>query len=493
MIIEKNKKMANKCLSVIFIIVNILFAMPSIFYYIEHKTILKFEPYFKFLLNDSIYRGEQTIIYIVILAILTILYFLIIKNRKEIFENIKKLFIFIAIVAIIFIAVIPFTCSDVFYYLGVGRLDSQYHQNPYYTTIKEFVDSGDNNKYLEQDTVLEQGYINDWSDSTVVYGPIWTIICKFVASFSFGNIDIGLLVFKLVNVMIHLLNCYLIYKISNKKIFTLLYGINPFILIEGIACVHNDMFMILFMLLSLYFLVKKKNLILSIVFLAIATAIKYFTIILLPFIIIYYFRNEKPSIRFLKCIRYGMLFFVVLIIPYLLYIRDWQVFSGLFIQQEKLAKSFYIIITEYFNNIPGLPGKINKFLLECFTIVYFFTCVILLNKKEIKFRKEIQIANYFIMAFLFLLITNFQPWYIMWLFPCLIWQKAEDIKLIIQISLISQFANSVFLTYGEGWRYGTPFTFCMITGVLISIIYNTRMKQNYLKRKIEIDDKRQSK
>ena len=161
MIIEKNKKMANKCLSVIFIIVNILFAMPSIFYYIEHKTILKFEPYFKFLLNDSIYRGEQTIIYIVILAILTILYFLIIKNRKEIFENIKKLFIFIAIVAIIFIAVIPFTCSDVFYYLGVGRLDSKYHQNPYYTTIKEFVDSGDNNKYLEQDTVLEQGYIND--------------------------------------------------------------------------------------------------------------------------------------------------------------------------------------------------------------------------------------------------------------------------------------------------------------------------------------------
>ena len=52
MIIEKNKKMANKCLSVIFIIVNILFAMPSIFYYIEHKTILKFEKKF----NEQIYN-----------------------------------------------------------------------------------------------------------------------------------------------------------------------------------------------------------------------------------------------------------------------------------------------------------------------------------------------------------------------------------------------------------------------------------------------------
>ena len=465
----------NKVILGLFIISSLIFAMPSIFYYIEHKTIFKFEPYFKFLLNDYIDRVEQTIIYIVILLILTILYFLIIKKRKEIFENNKKIFIFIAIIAIIFIAVVPFTCSDVFYYLGVGRIDSKYQQNPYYTTIKEFVESEDNNKYLEQDTVLEQGYINDWADSTVVYGPVWALICKIIAGFSFGNIDIGLFVFKIVNVIIHLLNCYLIYKISNKKIFTLLYGINPFILIEGIACVHNDMFMILFILLAFYFLVKKKNLLLSVTFLAIATAIKYFAIIILPFIIIYYFRKEKPTIRFFKCIQYGMLFIGILALCYLLYIRDFQVFSGLFIQQEKLAKSFYIIILEYFKNIT--PKKVNGILLKCFVIIYFFSCIVLLNKKDIKFRKEIQKANYFIIAFLFLLITNFQPWYIMWLFPCLIWQKAEDIKLIIQVSLASQFANSIFLIYGEGWKYGTPFTFIMVTIMLILVLYNTRVKK----------------
>lgn len=465
----------NKVIAGLFLISSLIFAIPSIFYYIEHKTIFKFEPYFKFLLNDSIDRVGQTIIYIVILLILTILYFLIIKKRKEIFENKKKLFIFIAIIAIIFIAVVPFTCSDVFYYLGVGRIDSKYQQNPYYTTIKDFVESNDNSKYLEQDTVLEQGYINDWADSTVVYGPIWALICKIISGFSFGNIDIGLFLFKIVNVIIHLLNCYLIYKISNKKIFTLLYGINPFILIEGIACVHNDMFMILFILLSFYFLIKKKNLLLSVIFLSIAIAIKYFAIILLPFIIIYYFRKEKPTIRFLKCIQYGMLFLGILALCYLFYIRDFQVFSGLFIQQEKLAKSFYIIILEYFDNIT--PQKINRILLMCFVIIYFFSCIILLNKKEIKFRKEIQKANYFIIAFLFLLITNFQPWYIMWLFPCIIWQKAEDIKLIIQVSLASQFGNSIFLIYGEGWRYGTPFTFTMVTIMLILVLYNTRVKE----------------
>lgn len=471
----KNKKV-GKFILVFYVIASMAFALPSIFYYIENKTILKFKPYFKFLLNDFIDRGEQTLLYIIILSVLTILYFLILKNRKEIFEDSKKIFLFIAIVSIIFLIVIPFTCSDVFYYLGVGRIDSKYHQNPYYTTIKDFVENNDNSKYLEEDTVLLQGYINYWADSTVVYGPIWALICKIVASFSFGNIDIGLTVFKLINVLIHLLNCYLIYKISNKKIFTLIYGLNPFILIEGIACVHNDMFMILFMLLSLYCLLKRKNLFLSVVFLAIATAIKYFAIILLPFIIIYYFRKEKPSVRLLRCIEYGIIFLFTIGVCYLLYIKDFQVFSGLFTQQGKFAKSFYIIILEYFNNYRENTKIVNGMLLESFIIIYFFTCITLLNKNEIKLRKEFQKANYFIMAFLFLLITNFQPWYIMWLFPCLMWQKADDIKLIVCISIISQFANSVFLQYGEGWRYGTPFIFILWLSTCISKIIIDRYR-----------------
>ncbi len=115
-------------------------------------------------------------------------------------------------------------------------------------------------------------------------------------------------------------------------------------------------------------------------------------------------------------------------------------------------------------------------LLRSFTIIYFFTCVILLNKKEIKLREEMRKANYFIMAFLFLLITNFQPWYIMWLFPLLMWQKAETIRWIPQIAIISQFANSIFLTYGEGWQNGIPFTFVLVVGSLGIWIVNEKIK-----------------
>lgn len=306
------------------------------------------------------------------------------------------------------------------------------------------------------------------------------MICSLIAGVSFGNINIALLVFKLVNVLVHLCNCYLIDKISHKKIFTLLYGLNPFILIEGIACVHNDMFVALFILAALYFLTKKKNLVVTIVFLAMATAIKYFAIILLPFVIIYYFREEKPFKRLLRCIQYGCVFLIALTIPYLLYVQDAQVLNGLFIQQDKLAKSFYLFVIEYFREPTILVEEMNHFLLKIFTIVYFFTCLILLNKKQIRLRDEMKKANYFIMAFLFLLITNFQPWYIIWLFPLLIWQRAENIKWIPQIAIISEFANSIFLTYGEEWTNGIPFVFVLYVGSLGIWIVNAKTKNKLL-------------
>ena len=461
----------------LFIIFSILYAIPSIIYYAINKTVLNFTEEFKFLLHNT-NRTEQAIIYLIILIGLTILYFLIIKNREKIFKNVKRMYLFITVTAIMYVVVIPFMSSDVFYYLGIGRLNSKYHQNPYYTTIAEFVENEGNEELLQKDTVLQKGKQNVWSDTTVVYGPVWTFICSIFGAMSFGNVDVGLLLFKIMAVLLHILNCYLIYKITKKKIFVLIYGLNPFILLEGIASVHNDLYIITFVLGALYFLINKKKLLLSLVFLALATAIKYFTILLLPFIIIYYFRDKKPLERLKYCFIYGIIFFILVGITYILYVQDWTVLMGIFTQQEKFAKNFYIILMEYFGTIPDLPVTLNRTLLICFVIVYFFTCLILLNKKKITLKAEMSSCEKFLIAFLFLLITNFQPWYIMWLFPLLMWQKPEHLRLIVQVSIISQLANTIFLINGEGWRNGTPYTFFMLLGICICLVINNKRRQN---------------
>ena len=191
--LKENEKL-NKIIKILFIITAIMFAVPSIIYLIQNGTVLNFTKEFEFLLNDSD-TLKQTAVYMLILLSMTILYFLIIKRREKIFKNTKRMFIFIAIIAIIFIAVVPFTSSDVFYYLGIGRINSTYSQNPYYTTIMDFVESGDNAKFLENDTVLLKGYRNFWTDTTVVYGPVWTLTCRIIAGMSFGNIDFRIITF----------------------------------------------------------------------------------------------------------------------------------------------------------------------------------------------------------------------------------------------------------------------------------------------------------
>ena len=193
-------------LKLLFIISSILFIIPSLRYFAKFGTVYKFDNWFKFMLDNS-NREMQTLWYIIILALITIFYILIIKNRNKIFKNIKNILIYIALIGTIYVFTIPFMCSDVFYYLGVGRIDQEYNQNPYYSTIKEYVENNQNEK-LEKDTVLMQGNLNDWADTTVVYGPIWQLVCKGIALLSFGNIDIGLLVFKIINLIIKIIFSY---------------------------------------------------------------------------------------------------------------------------------------------------------------------------------------------------------------------------------------------------------------------------------------------
>ena len=120
----------------------------------------------------------------------------------------------------------PWTSSDIFYYMGVGELDGVYAQNPYYTTVKDYYEENIENI---NDEILEKGAENGWSDTTVVYGPVAQLIFKLCSSISFKNIDFCLFVYKLVNLILLIASTYLIYKITNKKRFSLIFGLSPFI------------------------------------------------------------------------------------------------------------------------------------------------------------------------------------------------------------------------------------------------------------------------
>ena len=369
--------MKNKQTKLLFIILIILFVIPSIIYLIQNKTFLGFEIYYNFFINERISKNISTIIYLILFVSLTVIYLKII-NKKDMFKDIKEILKYVAISAGIFGIMLPWTSSDIFYYMGVGELDSIYKQNPYYVTMEEYYEQNEKNI---DDEILEQGAMNFWAPTTVVYGPVAQIIFKVCAFISIKNADICIVVFKLVNLGIHLINCYLMYKITSKKKFAIIYGINPYILLEFIAQVHNDIIIVFFVLLTLYFLIKKKNILLSILFLALATGIKYFTVLLLPIIILYHFREEKNVCKkFLKCIQYGLIFLVILGLEYIPYFKNIGVLLAMLPQTERYSKSIYVVLA-IIN--PHLMNIVKEIFIVTFLFLYISFCFEFLLKKKI--------------------------------------------------------------------------------------------------------------
>lgn len=466
-------------IKILYIVASFLFAIPSIIYIIKNKTIYKFYYVWTWLFRRPQNFAENIInafLFTMIFSIIFLLYICIIKNYKKMFNNKKQIMTLIILVSIIFTLIIPYTSTDVYSYIANGWSNSKYQENPYYKSVEQI------EKEYQVNDIMFNKVARCWRNETVVYGPFWTFICKILTSLSFGNIDIALFIFKMVNLFLHILNCIVIWKITKRKNFVLLYGLNPFILFEALANVHNDIFIIFFLLIAIYFAINKKNIFIAIAFIALATAIKYLAILALPFILLYCLRDKKISLKIGYCILYGIEFLLILFLIYLLYIKDISILSGLFIQQNKYNRSIMLIINNFTN--ANITNIIKNSIFIAFIIYYAYVSIkMLLIKNSKLFSTFIRKYNLILFLFIFVIITNFNPWYIMWMYSTIFWLRNKDIDIIINLSYSSQIANIFsFALYSEEQILGIPYLIIMMTTTLILTII--QRKSSILKEKI---------
>ena len=466
-----NQEKKIKLPIIIFFVTSIVFALPSILYLLQNKTVYKFYYVWTYLFRMPETSNEKminAILFFVLLTILFLIYVLIAKKYKQIFKSKKQIIISIVVVSILFAIVIPYTSTDVYSYIANGWSASHYGENPYYVSTGEIVDTTGQNEPMFNKVA------NCWRYETVVYGPLWTAICTVLSWLSLGNIDWALLIFKMANLLVHLCNCLLIYKITKKNLFVILYGLNPFILFEALSNVHNDIFIILFILLAIYFTIRKKNLFIAVAFVALATAIKYLAILILPFIVLYYVRKKDIKDRIKYCIICGIEYIAIIAIIYLIYMKDLSVFAGLFMQQGKYNRSVFYILYEYLGE--GKVQIIQNVSLGLFAIYYGYVCIKLLLQKEIKFSISIRKYNVILLIFTFILITNFNPWYIMWLYPTMFWLKSKSQETISALSYSSQIANfASFALWSEEAWLGIPYLLIIIVGTGIIKLMNSKI------------------
>ena len=145
--------MKNKLIKIFFVILSIALVIPSLIYIIKNGTVSGFDTYFNFFIGDTINKKISTIVYLILFISMTILYFRIIK-KDFIFKDIKGVLKYVTLAGSVFVIMLPWTSSDIFYYMGVGELDSVYKQNPYYISMQEY--SMNEPQAIENDEIFKQ-------------------------------------------------------------------------------------------------------------------------------------------------------------------------------------------------------------------------------------------------------------------------------------------------------------------------------------------------
>ena len=294
-----------------------------------------------------------------------------------------------------------------------------------------------------------------WKNETMICGPLWTLICSALTALSFGNVTIALFLFKLVNLSMHLLSCFMIHKITKKKMLVLLYALNPIILLKGLMDVHNEIFMITLILFAIYYTIRKKNLWLAVLFLALATAIKYFAILLLPFLVLYLLREKTIGKRIEYCILARVEFLGILCLLYFIYFQDFSFLNVFSIQQNKYNSSVYYLLYSLIGK--NAINTIKWVLLTIFAISYIGLIIRYLLKKEIIFRKLIRKYEAILFVFIFFLITNFNSWYLLWLVPTIFWLKPRHIKYLLMLYTFAYILKYFTFGMSEAAVIGIPY------------------------------------
>ena len=221
------------------------------------------------------------------------------------------------------------TSPDIYSYIAYARMGVIYHLNPL-TTLPTAILS---------DPIYDHLY---WNTQPSAYGPTWVGISSLLQwlTLIFGTQTLLPMVvaLRLLGLATHLCSTLLIWSITGhlqrlqgqdaphrRLLATLAFAWNPLLLFEACVNPHNDAPLLLLVLLTIWFLLPRKqtttgsprSYILAIVMLALATCLKLNIVLLVPFVFIFVWK---------KSLRRGILALVLIYagIIVLLYAPFWQ-------------------------------------------------------------------------------------------------------------------------------------------------------------------------
>jgi Dolichyl-phosphate-mannose-protein mannosyltransferase len=270
--------------------------------------------------------GQALLLFVGVCSLLLLLYMLAVHRLPAIVS--RRYIIYAALlIGLTGILTPMLTSQDLLSYIMYARMEAIYHVNPL-TTIPIA---------LRHDVLYRYLY---WKNQPSIYGPTWIILTGGL-QWIFSRIGLGspvvmVVVLRIIALGAHIGSSLLIWSISGhlqpnpsdkqlqtRKRTLLAFAWNPLLLMEASINAHNDTFVLLFILLACWFLVRPspstiRTQIYAMIMLALATAIKINILVLIPGLVLYLWTQRQ----WLRTIVITLTVYVGLVVA--LYAPFWQ-------------------------------------------------------------------------------------------------------------------------------------------------------------------------
>lgn len=185
------------------------------------------------------HRQLSMVIYLVLLSIVFIQYFWLIGKRAIDRLSLREIGLMMVGLLIVLMPAYPALSNDIYNYLMNARMMREYQASPYIHPAWDFPDDPWLKFMMNVHT-------------TTPYGIAWTAIGFVVYILTWGDLQMGMLGFRLLAIGGMGVVGWAIYVLSGKqRLPALMFLLNPLVIIEAAINVHNDMTMMAWLMLGI--------------------------------------------------------------------------------------------------------------------------------------------------------------------------------------------------------------------------------------------------
>lgn len=436
-----------------------LFVLLYLFFLYFSMVILRFLPVLMsmYLLKMIVVEVGRwaPILYIVLLGVVYYFLFRAFWTKKLSAHSLQIIIFFACIFNVLLLLSFPILSSDITGYISRASIITDYHMNPY--------------QYSPND--VDPLMLTNWGDVKMTYGPLWGLISSYVKIFS-KSIAVNLFTFRLVTIFFSIGSAFLVYAIVKriKPDFRynalLLYLWNPLILIEVASSGHNDIALVFFLLLAIYYLIIGRRY-LSFVALALSLLIKYVSVLALPFFLIYYLKKAGTNRERVRLVCFSSVIVLACIVIVSFPFFGDGFLGGIFQHSNALnsritfggiANIIVYFVTVIVFHMPleaeftaNIIINSNAVVLAVFTAI--MVVVYFLKRNNASLERLLTVIFVMMLSVAFFSPFFFQPWYYLWVIaPAIVWgvyyKGSEFSSLVVYITIAGLLGYFLFNVLG---------------------------------------------